>query len=133
MKNTALPLLSALLVACASQQHTPTTAAAPHPEIPSIGAAPTETAPGTPTASSGEKARQPQAVSESLVKHGYKPLHRNGQLLYCKKEILTGTHFANNVCLTEAQIAHNEREKQQLLDNLNRSGGINCSAKGCSN
>jgi hypothetical protein len=65
------------------------------------------------------------------VKHGYKPVHRNGQLLYCRSQILTGTHFQNTVCLTEAQVNASERERQDVLDQLAKSGGVDCHVYKC--
>jgi len=117
MKTVALVTLSGLIAACATQQHVPPTAAGAAANAPA-GTTPVSVAPAAD-------------VNEDHVKHGFKAIHQNGQVLYCRSEMLTGTHFPQKVCLTEAQLKASERDRQQLLDTLNKAGGIDCSVIKC--
>ena len=150
MKTLGLLLLSVSIAACATQQRptatgavpsstaAPTGAAAATPTsgAPVGGATPTSAAPAgaTPTSAAlvaDHPADKSNVVDPSILKHGYKPVHRNGQLLYCRSQILTGTHFQNTVCLTEAQVNASERERQEVLDQLAKAGGIDCRVTKC--
>jgi hypothetical protein len=129
MKTVALVILSGLIAACATQKHVPPTAAGadPHLKIATdVGAA--ASAPAGTTAVSVAPAAD---VNENLVKHGFKAIHQNGQVLYCRSEVLTGTHFPQTVCLTEAALKASVRGRQQLMDTLNKGGGIDCSVIKC--
>jgi hypothetical protein len=135
MKTFALVILSGLIAACATQKQAPATAVAdPHLKIATdVGAAsaPAGTTPVSAVPAADQAADSSSAVNENLVKHGFKPIHQNGQLLYCRSEVLTGTHFPQTVCLTEAQLRASERGRQQLMDTLNKGGGIDCSVIKC--
>lgn len=50
-------------------------------------------------------------------------MRHNGRLLYCRTQILTGTHFSSSVCLTEAQIRARDQDTQSTKDHLGREGG----------
>ena len=135
MKTLGLLLLSVSIAACATQQHPTATGAVPSSTAAPTGAA-TASAPAgaTPTSAAlvaDHPADKSNVVDPSILKHGYKPVHRNGQLLYCRSQILTGTHFQNTVCLTEAQVNASERERQDVLDQLAKSGGVDCHVYKC--
>jgi len=55
-----------------------------------------------------------QEAKEDLRKQGYRPVQMRGETHYCRKEMLTGSRFASEVCLTEDQInaMHRAREMQ---------------------
>jgi hypothetical protein len=74
---------------------------------------------------------QAVSVDQSLVKRGFRPVQRQGQLLYCRSHILTGTHFSNTVCLTQAQIAANDENTKANLDTLSRAGKAACPTSSC--
>src|SRR5579859_7241149 len=99
MKTITLVLLSVLVAACATQRRAPAIGADPSSKVAPAGAV-AAGAPEGATTTSAAPAAAAQADNSSVVvqtamKHGYKAVHRNGQLLYCRSEILTGTHFRN--------------------------------------
>jgi hypothetical protein len=135
MKTIGLLLLSVSIAACATQQRPPTAGV-----VPSATTAPTDavaaSAPaGTTPTSAAPVADHPTGSSNvadpNILKHGYKAVHRNGQLLYCRSQILTGTHFQNTICLTEAQLNAAERERQEVVDQLGKAGGVDCHVYKC--
>jgi hypothetical protein len=100
MKTIALVVVLGLIAACATQQHARATAADadPHLKIATNDGAAAATAPlGTTPVSAApvadHAADNSNVVDRSLVKHGYKAIHRNGQVLYCRSEVLTGTRL----------------------------------------
>jgi hypothetical protein len=66
------------------------------------------------------------------VKRGFRPVQRQGQLLYCRTQIITGTHFSNKVCLTQAQIMAIDENTKKNLDTINRAGRAACPLESCS-
>jgi hypothetical protein len=48
----------------------------------------------------------------------YKRVVRNGQTLYCKKEIPTGTRFVEETCLTQAQMDAQSKNAQNFTDDV---------------
>jgi hypothetical protein len=102
---------AALAVACAT---------------PEQGAVTVPPAPARPLNAAGVN-----AVDENLVKRGYRTVQRNGQLLYCQTQTLTGTHFNNTVCLTEAQVRARDQDTQNTKDQLGREGRAACPSGGC--
>jgi hypothetical protein len=128
MNAITLVLLSVLIAACAT--HPAAMGADPSSKV----AAADAVAPGTPTsiaAVDSQPADNSNVVDPSILKRGYKAVHRNGQLLYCRSQILTGTHFTNTVCSTAAQVNAAERERQGILDQLGKAHGVDCHAVKC--
>ena len=76
------------------------------------------------TATAG--AAQP-GVNQDLVKRGYKAVSRRGELVYCRKDAVTGTAFRTNVCLTEFQITDMERRAHEEMQVTPSS----CAGTGC--
>jgi hypothetical protein len=70
-------------------------------------------------------------VDQSLVKRGYRPRQINGQLRYCQSQTVTGTHFANTVCLTREQIRVIDDNTKNGLDQLGRAGRTACPNNNC--
>lgn len=66
---------------------------------------------GAATAKPGSSAAD---ANQDLLKQGYRPVQMRGETHYCRKEMLTGSRFASQVCLTEDQIntMHKAREMQ---------------------
>jgi hypothetical protein len=89
-------------------------------------AAPVATGTVTPATSSGDPA---DTVDQSIVKRGYRARRVNGQLMYCRSETQTGTHFSNTVCLTAAQIKAIELNAQSTLDTMSQIGRSACVSK----
>jgi hypothetical protein len=134
MKTITLVFLSVVIAACATQQRAPATRADPNSVAPNVAvaaSAPAGTTPAPAVPVADHSADNSNVAVQSALKHGYKAVHRNGQLLYCRSQILTGTHFQNTVCLTEAQMNASERERQEVLDQLSKSGGVDCRVYKC--
>ena len=66
------------------------------------------------------------AVNQTLVQRGYQPRRLNGQLTYCRSEVLTGTHFRSTVCLTPDQISAADGNTKSDLNQLDRPGRSIC-------
>jgi hypothetical protein len=50
---------------------------------------------------------------------GYKIVNRDGQTLYCRRDVATGTHINNQTtCLTEQQLAEQMSDSQQGLERV---------------
>jgi hypothetical protein len=71
------------------------------------------------------------AVSQALVKRGYQPRRLNGQLKYCRSQVLTGTHFRSTVCLTPDQISAADGNTKSDLNQLDRAGRSICPNNNC--
>jgi hypothetical protein len=93
-------------------------------------AAPAESAPAT---AGGSHALAGSPVNQALVKQGYRPKMYDGRLLYCRSEMITGTNFRSQVCLTEAQVADLARQSEHTQDDLKRSHAGPCLPPACSN
>jgi hypothetical protein len=77
------------------------------------------------TASGGETTTS--VVNKELVKQGgYHTRMRNGQVVYCRADQLTGTRFRQEVCLTERQIGEAQRQARDA--NIHPLG---CNHSGC--
>jgi hypothetical protein len=145
MKTITLVLLSVFIVACATRQRAPASGAEPSSKAVPTGvaaasapvgttlasAAPTSAASTSPAPAADHPADAANPVRQAALKHGYKLVHRNGQDLYCRSEILTGTHFRNTICLTEAQVSASERDRQEVLDQLAKGGAVDCRVPKC--
>ena len=87
-----------------------------------------------PQASSLNRTSQADAsqadVDSVMRKRGYKPALYQGERVYCRKEVLTGSNLASNVCLTAKQIADQERAGQDML-NGPRPAGCQPPQQGC--
>lgn len=125
MKTIATVVLSGLIAACATQPPVPTPAAAANPKSPTSAGTVVATSPpaGTTTVAA---APAPDAVNQSYIKRGYRAIHRNGQLLYCQSQVLTGTHFQHTVCLSEAQLRAADMGKDSTLNEIEKGGSLNC-------
>jgi hypothetical protein len=100
MKQAALAL-ALLLAGCASQ---PTSAPA--------------TAGSLAPASQEEEVRL--AVQEAVEK-GYKVVNDDGQRLYCRKDLKTGSRVQSNLtCLTEDQLVTQRRGAIDYLNNIQK-------------
>jgi hypothetical protein len=135
MRTITLVLLSILIAACAARQRAaPTPGAslssttAPTGTVVATAPAGTTATPATPVA---DHPTDPNVPDPNILKHGYKAVHQNGQLLYCRSQILTGTHFQNTVCLTDAQVRASEHGKQEALDQIGKAGGVDCRVYKC--
>jgi hypothetical protein len=107
MRSTYWLLLAAALCGCANHPSHTTEAppAAAHNSTPA------------PAASSPLAASQPEA-NQDLLKQGYRQAVRRGETVYCRRQIVTGSRFTADVCLTEQQIkdrAQNAKDDLQTV------------------
>jgi hypothetical protein len=68
MQRIAIVVLSGLIAACARPSRVP---------------------------AAGEGTPNPDVVKQSYVKNGYEVVQRNGQVLHCRPQAITGTVFCN--------------------------------------
>jgi hypothetical protein len=138
MKIVTLGGAASLALACAARYHVvadtppaPTTSAKTAVAMAtSATSTPGTTNPVTP-ASVSSSSDQAERIDQSLVKRGYRPRRLKGQLRYCLSQTLTGTHFSNTVCLSEAQIKANDQHLKSELDTINRAGRAVCPNNSC--
>ena len=76
-------------------------------------------------------ALSPETVVQARVKQGYRPVQKDGQTLYCRRESQTGTNFEKKICLTESQMEENEKRAAMIKNDMNRPRGTNCVAYKC--
>jgi len=120
-----LLILALAVTGCAS-----TRAAAPAPAVPApaitttsatapANAAVTATAAGVRT--SAEKEELVNAI-ETAIKQGYKVVNEDGQTLYCRKELKTGSRVRSNlVCLTEDRLLAEQQGAKDFLEGIQRN------------
>jgi hypothetical protein len=136
MKTLAIVVLSGLIAACATQQGAHVVAAGVDPSagVKPEGAMAASTPVGTTIAASpvaDPSAKNPDVINRSYIKSGYKAAHRNGELVYCRSEIITGTLLPNTVCLTDAQMKTAEQNRQDMVDQLGKSRSVDCRVYKC--
>jgi hypothetical protein len=68
---------------------------------------------------------------KKLFEQGYKPVSRNGEVYYCKKEQALGTRFATTTCRTADQMKEIERESKALTAEKQRPSGCAAQGAGC--
>jgi hypothetical protein len=134
----ALIVCAALAVACSTQsQNTKPVLVSQVPAAANTSAATTATATGTAaaaTAPAGSAADpSPAKADPALIKEGYRVVRRQGKILYCQTQSVTGTKFGNTVCRTAEQIHEEKRDTELSKRMLIRSGPANCVGTQCSN
>jgi hypothetical protein len=83
---------------------------------------PTTTAPAPAAAADQPQQAAPDAELEKkrlaeAMKHGYKVVNTQGDVLYCRSDWATGSHIQKTtVCLTAQQLDDLDRRNQQTLD-----------------
>lgn len=70
-------------------------------------------------------------VNQALVQRGYQPRKLNGQLKYCRSQVITGTHFRSTVCLTPEEISSTDGNTKSDLNTLDRAGRSICPNNKC--
>lgn len=86
-------------------------------------------APGTASAGAAPPAG---AVDASLVKAGYSVMKRNGEVLYCRNEVITGQRIGTRICLSAAQIQTEKQNVTKAKDLLNQPAN-RCLGASCNN
>jgi hypothetical protein len=98
------------------------TPAVPSPAVPTSAATTTPaTAPATEVRTSAEKEELVKAI-ETAIKQGYKVVNEDGQTLYCRKELKTGSRVRSNlVCLTEDRLLAERQGAKNFLEGIQRN------------
>jgi hypothetical protein len=86
----------------------PTALTTPSPVAPATAVAPPPSVAAAP-AVSGAKAESPQDVeldkqTKRLRSQGYKPKVQNGRTVFCRREVVLGSHFGVDVCGTADEL-----------------------------
>jgi hypothetical protein len=56
---------------------------------------------------------------EAVQKAGYKLVNKDGEKLYCRTDLITGSHVRTKTeCLTEQQLYDQMQETKQSMDNI---------------
>jgi hypothetical protein len=56
------------------------------------------------------------------LKHGYKVVNQDGEVMYCRSDFATASHIQKNtVCLTAHQMDEIDQDNQRLFDSQNKS------------
>jgi hypothetical protein len=140
IKQIALVVLATLAAACSS---TPATSPS-RPNEPAVGtAAPQQSAAQTlaaagdapaiaPRTASAAAAAPASVVDANLVKAGYSVMRRQGEVLYCRNEIITGQRIGTRICLTAGQIQDEKQNVTKAKDLLNQPSN-RCLGASCNN
>ena len=98
------------------------------PSAPS-SAADAKAAPGTPAAPAPKADKSEVvnvAVTEAQIKQmrgrGYKPVNRNGTLVFCRDEGEIGTHFQRTRCSTLDQLKQAELSGKEYVKSIQQQG-----------
>jgi hypothetical protein len=133
------PLMCAVLaVACSNQlQNTKPVVVAQMPaaasaSISATAAAATGTASATAARPGSPDPGVPR-VDPALIKAGYRAVRRQGKLLYCQTQTVTGTKFANTTCMTAEQIHEVNRDTEASQRLLIKPGYSDCLGVSCRN
>jgi hypothetical protein len=106
-------------------------ASAPHNVVTSANSAPAATTPARSASANSSTDNANLVVNQTLLKRGYQPRQINGQLRYCRTQVLTGTRFSNTVCLTQEQISAIDGDTKSNLDTLGGAGRALCPNNKC--
>jgi hypothetical protein len=100
-------------------------------------AAPTEPAPAKPapaakpTGTSGNASAAESAGDKFKIPPSYKPTLRDGETVYCRKEVESGSRFKKRYCYTLAELKEVERQREELQTEMSRSRATCSSASSC--
>src|ERR1700730_6786117 len=117
MNKSATVVLSSLIAACATQSGAPAPAAGADLKRTTEGAVAASAPVGTSPIAAAPVA---EVVDQRYVKRGYKTVHRNGQLLYCQSQMITGSLLQNTVCLSDAQMKAADQKTREMVDQINK-------------
>jgi hypothetical protein len=123
----ALQVTLLMLFGCMTRPPAPP----PHNVVTTANSTPAATTPASSASANSPTDNANLPVNQTLVKRGYQPRRLNGQLKYCRSQVLTGTHFRNTVCLTQEEISATDGNTKSDLDTLGRAGRAICPNNKC--
>jgi hypothetical protein len=104
-------------------------AQAPAAQAPASSAADVKAAPGTaaaPTPKADKSEVVNVAATDAEIKQmrsrGYKPVNRNGTLVYCRDEGEIGSHFQRTHCSTLKQLKDAELSGKEYVNSIQQQG-----------
>jgi hypothetical protein len=103
----------------------------PHNAVTTTNSTPAATTPARSANANPSSDNANPAVNQALVQRGYQPRLLNGQLKYCRSQVLTGTHFRSTVCLTPDEISATDGNTKSDLNQLDRAGRSICPNNNC--
>ncbi|HEY4368774.1 MAG TPA: hypothetical protein VGN07_16185 [Steroidobacteraceae bacterium] len=112
--------LAALASCCASQAQTTETVPPPKPAAPQTSAVTAVAA----TPATTEAAAAEVKIEKFKVPPGYKAREKDGTTLYCRKEVILGSRFPKEMCLTVAQLK--DIEERGANQRMEMARGRNC-------
>ncbi len=62
------------------------------------------------------------ATLKKLLSQGYRPKHRDGNVVYCRKESKINSRLETEICRNADDIARDERDSKKMLDQVQRVG-----------
>jgi hypothetical protein len=68
---------------------------------------------------------------KALFAQGYKPVGRNGEVYYCRREQQTGSRFATMTCKTADQMKQITQESKDLLSTKQKPSGCTMQGPSC--
>ncbi len=108
------------------------------PPAPAPSAASQNAAPATATPTSAQGAQTSSAAPSAagtpddkeispatlkkLLSQGYRPKHRDGNVVYCRKESKINSRLETEICRNADDIARDERDSKKMLDQVQRVG-----------
>jgi hypothetical protein len=112
------------------------TAAEPDGQVSNAAAAPpsapqTEGAAAKPAPTVWEDKSLTKDEVKQLLAQGYRPLNRDGQIYYCKRETVLGSRFETLNCRTGEQAKARARDGQDMTSKLQRPSGCRAGAVSC--
>jgi len=123
----AVQVILLMLFGCVARPPAP----APHNVVTTANSTPAATTAARSASANSSTDNANLAVNEALVKRGYQPRRLNGQLKYCRSQVLTGTHFRSTVCLTPDEISATDGNTKSDLNELDRAGRAICPNNRC--
>ena len=123
---------AALTAACATREHVPPTPpGSSNPARTNVTESPLPSTSSAAAAKTASASYEVEPANQDLIKRGYRLKRINGELLYCKTQVLTGTHFTNTLCLTEARLKALDLDTQSSKDRMGRQTQAPCPLAAC--
>jgi hypothetical protein len=129
MKAYLLILSAVFTLAHADQPPPPApqpTAEQPAAEVKPVPEAMPAPDPAPATTAKTEKARETAAIPDAQIKQmrgrGYKPVKRNGTLVFCRSEGELGSHFERQRCNTIDELKQAELSGKEYVNSIQQQG-----------
>jgi hypothetical protein len=129
MKAYLLILSAVFTLAHADQPPPPApqpTAEQPAAEVKPVPEAMPAPDPAPATTAKTEKARETAAITDAQIKQmrgrGYKPVKRNGTLVFCRSEGELGSHFERQRCNTIDELKQAELSGKEYVNSIQQQG-----------